>query len=85
MASPELINEWNRQDENGAIQPPLSDAEVDAFDRVGVHPDTEIRFEPGAGRVYHDVARIALIQCAHIRTPRKPGLAADTLRMSKAD
>lgn len=73
MATRERINEWNREDEHGRIQPPLSAEEVDALASADIFPGTEIKFEG-----YSNVARVALISCEFIRE-RKPEDTARTL------
>lgn len=78
MASSELMQRWNRVDEHGSIQPPVSETEADAYAAKGVYPESLIAF-----RTYRDVARVALINCNHIRTPGNPAIAAMELGSHK--
>ena len=68
---------WERAN-NGAIQPPLSPEEINAFALYEVTPGTLIRFESKT-RTFEDTALNALIECVHIRLPRKPDIAAREL------
>lgn len=78
MTSRELLTSWNRTDDKGSIQPPLSGAEVDALTNHEIYPDTVIEY----GR-YRDMARTALIVCSHIRLPDSPELTAEALATFK--
>lgn len=74
MASLEQKTAWNKVDNEGSIQPPLSDAEINAFAEHGIYPETTVAYKS-----YRGMARTALIACAHIRIPDNPNLTAQAL------
>ncbi|HCH34163.1 MAG: hypothetical protein UY35_C0003G0008 [Candidatus Saccharibacteria bacterium GW2011_GWC2_48_9] len=74
MASKELMTEWNKHDLEGAIQPPLSEAEVDALSQKGITPETQLSYSN-----YRSMARSAFIACTHFRTQGSPTITADTV------
>lgn len=78
MVSSELVALWNEQDGEGVIQPPLSEAEVDALSRREIYPQTMIEYGQ-----YRAMARTALIACPYIRLPENPELTAEALAAFK--
>ncbi len=79
MASRELMHEWNKFDQDGSIQPPLTSEEVDALTRYDVTPQTRVAYGSYAG-----VARAAFILCGqHFRIDGNPELTAQTVAAFK--
>lgn len=71
---PKLQEAWNKSDENGAIEPPLSIAEVEALTNHNIYPDTAVRYSR-----YEEMARLAFISCKHFRFENNPQLTAQTV------